>query len=83
MTWTCKHCGERFKTRHAGMKHIAEAHYHCGAPHDLNPEWRCNREAGHPGEHCRQQIRAGSTEYENIWWPNKSVTVAAPAAGDA
>jgi len=36
----------------------------CGA---LNGENVCNREAGHPGEHC-QGGWLGNGEYFNIWW---------------
>lgn len=39
----------------------------CNAVHPRNPEWRCNRFAGHPGEHCRDKLSV--IGYENIWWP--------------
>jgi len=36
-------------------------------PHiSSTPGTYCNREKGHPGEHCRKLINV--TGYHNIWW---------------
>ena len=52
-----------------------EARVLCMAIKPNEPETHCNREAGHPGEHCCQQFGTKTPAghgYSNIWWPNQS-----------
>ncbi len=39
----------------------------CGARHPHMSGTRCNREDGHPGEHCMQKCTRPKG-YDNIWW---------------
>ena len=32
----------------------------------VDGEYRCTREKGHPGQHCR--FKMDSNGYHNIWW---------------
>ena len=44
----------------------------CSAAHPLYTDIVCNREANHPGEHCRSSFGVETPAghgYDNIWWP--------------
>lgn len=51
-----------------------EGSYSCCAKHPVHPDlYQCNRERGHPGEHCRNHKNSYNGQYENVWWPQGTI----------
>jgi DNA (cytosine-5)-methyltransferase 1 len=47
------------------------AEYWCNASHPSG-EYKCTREKGHAGYHCRFKQDGVTGKYDNIWWPIES-----------
>ena len=77
--WTDKD-GNRRLTCECGHELPCPRFGRCNHINPNNRMMKCDREHGHPGEHMRQQTRAGSSEYENRWWPNQGVGDKNPGA---
>jgi hypothetical protein len=72
--WTDIH-GNRRLTCCCGSELPCSKQGRCNHINPNNRIMKCNREHGHPGQHCRNQFQSGGTAYENIWWSNKRMEV--------